>query len=129
MDVEHLRLLKKQLAEQSDAALSFLDGTLGLDQSVIKQFTEVLSPPRANKNSGQNLASCDLGIILQPCAVCGSADDVDSCLLCDACDLAVHYSCLGLQIIPEGDWSCPWCVKGSVLSSEQVDLYAHHAKA
>ena len=62
----------------------------------------------------------DSDVINQPCIVCNSPDDIDSCLLCDQCDLAVHYACVGLDKVPTGDWLCPWCVKKTVPSSKEV---------
>ena len=62
----------------------------------------------------------DSDVAEQPCAVCGSPDDFDSCLLCDSCDIALHYNCVGLPCIPAGDWSCPWCVNQTVPTSKEV---------
>ena len=68
----------------------------------------------------------DSDVLDQPCAVCGSSDADDSCLLCDTCDLAVHFGCIGLHSVPQGDWSCPWCVKQTVPSSKEVSVFDTH---
>jgi hypothetical protein len=31
-------------------------------------------------------------------------------LLCDGCDSAFHLECVGLAVVPPGDWFCEWCV-------------------
>lgn len=31
-------------------------------------------------------------------------------LLCDGCNSAFHLECVGLAVVPPGDWFCEWCV-------------------
>ena len=93
----------------------YLDGSLSVSED-FSECVENLRRLQANSISDD----CDSDVIDQPCAVCGSPDDVDSCLLCDNCDLAMHYGCVGLSCVPPGDWSCPWCIKKIVLSSKEV---------
>lgn len=47
------------------------------------------------------------------CAVCHKNDHQDM-LLCDGCPKAFHLSCLGLEIVPEGDWYCAICSDAAV---------------
>ncbi len=79
----------------------------------------------ANKNvpTGMDCSSedeVDSDVMNVPCAVCCSSGNEDDCLLCDTCDMAVHYNCVGLSCIPDGDWSCPWCVEKAALVSSEV---------
>jgi hypothetical protein len=65
-------------------------------------------------------ASIEDKVMKEPCAVCCLSGDEDDCLLCDSCDMAMHYNCVGLSSIPAGDWSCPWCLKKTVVASSEV---------
>ena len=40
------------------------------------------------------------------CFVCG---DGGKLLCCDECPRAFHFKCIGLFMVPEGDWNCPHC--------------------
>ncbi|XLR48798.1 uncharacterized protein [Arachis hypogaea] len=40
------------------------------------------------------------------CSVCQYGGEL---ILCDQCPSAFHISCLGLEVIPGGDWFCPSC--------------------
>ncbi|CAI0464586.1 unnamed protein product [Linum tenue] len=40
------------------------------------------------------------------CSVCREVGDL---LCCDRCPSSFHYSCVGLEELPEGDWYCPFC--------------------
>jgi NuA3 HAT complex component NTO1 len=62
----------------------------------------------------------DSDVMNEPCAVCCSSGNEDDCLLCDTCDMAMHYNCVGLSCIPAGDWSCPWCVKKTAPGTKEV---------
>ena len=44
------------------------------------------------------------------CGGCGG--EVGELLLCDACPAAFHLGCVGLAVVPVGDWFCPLCVNG-----------------
>ncbi|KAI9731258.1 MAG: hypothetical protein M1818_007883 [Claussenomyces sp. TS43310] len=46
----------------------------------------------------------------QPCPICGSAENEETLLLCDACDAPYHTHCVGLDHIPHDDWYCMECV-------------------
>ena len=48
------------------------------------------------------------------CVVCFSENftDDDNIIFCDGCNVAVHQSCYGVDVIPEGDWFCEPCRKG-----------------
>jgi hypothetical protein len=56
----------------------------------------------------------------EPCVVCNSLDDEDKCLICDNCNMCLHYFCIGLAAIPDGAWICPWCAQGHILKSIEV---------
>lgn len=45
------------------------------------------------------------------CEVCGSADNEETLLLCDGCDLGWHTDCLRppLDDVPDGEWYCDAC--------------------
>ena len=49
----------------------------------------------------------------EACEVCG---EVGKVLLCDTCPRVFHLSCVDppLSEVPEGDWSCDFCVSRGV---------------
>lgn len=44
------------------------------------------------------------------CVVCGSQDQEQVLMLCDACDDCYHSFCLGLDELPCGSFNCPTCL-------------------
>jgi len=42
------------------------------------------------------------------CRKCGFPGDL---ILCDGCPAAFHLTCLGMFLIPDGDWFCSQCRK------------------
>ncbi len=53
------------------------------------------------------------------CEVCQQGGEI---ILCDTCPRAYHLVCLDpeLEKAPEGKWSCPHCVRKSLLASPQA---------
>jgi hypothetical protein len=52
------------------------------------------------------------------CDVCGNDEshEQDLIVICEVCEVAVHQSCYGIQVVPEGPWLCAPCsrrVKGA----------------
>lgn len=64
----------------------------------------------------------------EPCQVCGSAEDPDATLICDACNCAYHLYCLvpALTAVPRGKWICPACVAAGV-SARDIEATARSA--
>ena len=48
------------------------------------------------------------------CAFCGSKDQDDTMMLCEACNLPMHTTCFGIHTLPEDDWYCPGCADARV---------------
>ncbi|EAW14541.1 putative PHD and RING finger domain protein [Aspergillus clavatus NRRL 1] len=46
---------------------------------------------------------------VQPCPICGDADNEELLLLCDGCDAPSHTYCLGFDDVPSGAWYCSRC--------------------
>jgi hypothetical protein len=45
------------------------------------------------------------------CAICNDPDysEADNIVFCDGCNVAVHQSCYGVDVIPSGSWFCSVC--------------------
>ncbi|KAH7439769.1 hypothetical protein KP509_04G075300 [Ceratopteris richardii] len=63
------------------------------------------------------------------CGVCGDGGEI---VLCDHCPSTFHANCIGLEIIPEGDWYCPRCCCGicgsNQLSAHDIDSSMHRCE-
>ncbi|CAH9094135.1 unnamed protein product [Cuscuta europaea] len=44
--------------------------------------------------------------------ICSICHDGGELILCDQCPSSFHTSCLGLKVVPDGDWFCPSCCCG-----------------
>jgi hypothetical protein len=102
----------------------YLNGALdfeGIDLSLfLNSVPEMTRLPVLSDESSED--EIDSDVMNEPCAVCCSSGNVDDCLLCDTCDMAMHYNCVGLSCIPAGDWSCPWCVKKTAPATKEVPV-------
>ncbi|KAI5071417.1 hypothetical protein GOP47_0013668 [Adiantum capillus-veneris] len=60
------------------------------------------------------------------CGVCGDGGEL---VLCDHCPSTFHADCIGLEVIPEGDWYCPRCCCGicgsNQFSAHDIDDVVH----
>jgi hypothetical protein len=74
----------------------------------------------SHKRSIQNVDSEGKSNFDQPCLVCESNDQEDMALLCDNCDMCMHFFCIGLKSVPCGAWICPWCEQAVPVQTEEV---------
>ena len=51
----------------------------------------------------------------QACGRCHSGGDL---VCCDGCDAVYHPECVGITVVPEGDWFCPACVSAKAKKTE-----------
>ena len=56
----------------------------------------------------------------------GNADECANCkgggelLCCDTCERAFHLFCVGMDLVPDGDWSCPVCTSSTENKPNEV---------
>ncbi|KAJ0979361.1 hypothetical protein J5N97_014835 [Dioscorea zingiberensis] len=58
-------------------------------------------PRRLEKSDGRYSDSAD--------EICSTCQEGGTLILCDRCPSAFHLECAGLEVLPEGDWFCPFC--------------------
>jgi len=91
--------------------------------TVIKIPTSQCSKWKLSKLVDNQIEEIKAMATCSKCLVKEQHDDSDEMLMCDGCDLAIHVSCAGLFIVPDGDWLCKACLdildarKKSVLTS------------
>ncbi|KHJ80327.1 PHD-finger [Oesophagostomum dentatum] len=71
-------------------------------KNVHKKLLEPLHSPSSRIGEYDEEAPCDI------CRACESEPD-DEMVFCDGCNLCVHMSCYGLQLLPPGEWLCMKC--------------------
>lgn len=75
------------------------------------------------------LESCiawEKSIMKANCQFCGSGENEESLLLCDACDKGYHTYCFKPEmVVPQGDWFCFECINSVNLNKVSADLSYH----
>lgn len=46
---------------------------------------------------------------MERCTKCSKSDREAELMLCDGCEVPCHFSCAGLQSVPDADWFCELC--------------------
>ncbi|KFM24344.1 Bromodomain adjacent to zinc finger domain protein 2A [Auxenochlorella protothecoides] len=89
------------------------------------------APPRESAEQGPDPAANSGSEAGEFCAVCGSSQEGDVLLLCDACDAACHLACARprLQAVPSGDWFCGECSAAEVAEEEAKGARSTPARA
>jgi hypothetical protein len=115
---------KSALARALSRCPDYIQGTLLLDHDEVSvYFPEGYRPSQSSSeqqaSEGEDEDN-DSDFEDKPCTICESPDNAESCLLCDTCDLAMHYTFIGLTCVPSGKWCCPWRTRKKVPSSKQA---------
>lgn len=78
------------------------------------------APPRESAEQGPDPAADSGSEAGEFCTVCGTSQEGDVLLLCDACDAACHLACARprLQAVPSGDWFCGECSAAGAAEEE-----------
>mmetsp|Transcript_35019 Transcript_35019/g.63620 ORF Transcript_35019/g.63620 Transcript_35019/m.63620 type:complete len:716 (-) Transcript_35019:211-2358(-) len=87
-------------------------------QAIKETRTEDPAAPNAGAVAKEEITSIVSPEAGQPCIICGEVGDQRELLLCDSlvgnlgerCDIGCHASCLGLTVLPDGEWNCPTCI-------------------
>ncbi|CAN8321431.1 unnamed protein product [Cochlearia groenlandica] len=81
---------------------------------IAKIVHKVLQPP-AKQNLLWNPPSREYMNKATPCHMCrGAINEVDTLLICDACEKGYHLKCLqtnNMKGVPKSEWHCPRCVQ------------------
>ncbi|KAK6743745.1 hypothetical protein RB195_010814 [Necator americanus] len=109
LDKQWLELLNEQRLEMQRPALTmgmFLEIMNAFEiecyKNIHKKLLEPLHSPSSRLGEFDEEAACDI------CRAFESEPD-DEMVFCDGCNLCVHMSCYGLQVLPPGEWLCMKC--------------------
>jgi len=63
------------------------------------------------RRSNTSIAWLEAQADMDDCHVCGGADSLENnrIIYCDQCNVGVHQTCYGVDIIPDGYWFCAHC--------------------
>ncbi|KAF4627451.1 hypothetical protein G7Y89_g10707 [Cudoniella acicularis] len=88
---------------------------------VVSIDTQKEPSPAAGDSNSDSESSKEIDDVA--CALCSKLNSRkgNQILLCDGCDFAGHQKCLGLPVIPEGDWYCQTC-RPDIEEEEGVEL-------
>ncbi|KAK9127451.1 hypothetical protein Syun_016248 [Stephania yunnanensis] len=68
---------------------------------MLKSFGTTTAEPSPNTKRKKSHDKNDF-----KCSICHNGGEL---LLCDQCPSSFHLCCLGLEVLPEGKWFCPYC--------------------
>ncbi|RCN51402.1 PHD-finger, partial [Ancylostoma caninum] len=109
LDEQWLKLLNERRVQMQKPVLS-MDAFLKIMnafevdcyRNIHRKLLEPLHSPSSRLGEYDEEAACDI------CRACESEPD-DEMVFCDGCNLCVHMSCYGLQVLPPGEWLCMKC--------------------
>ncbi|KAL6726874.1 hypothetical protein Aduo_008803 [Ancylostoma duodenale] len=109
LDEQWLKLLNERRVQMQKPVLS-MDAFLKIMnafevdcyKNIHRKLLEPLHSPSSRLGEYDEEAACDI------CRACESEPD-DEMVFCDGCNLCVHMSCYGLQVLPPGEWLCMKC--------------------
>ena len=78
--------------------------------TVIKIPTSLCSDWKLSKLVDNQIEDIKTMATCSKCLKKERPDDTEEMLMCDGCDIAIHVSCAGLLMVPDGDWLCGACL-------------------
>ncbi|EYB84022.1 hypothetical protein Y032_0324g2531 [Ancylostoma ceylanicum] len=109
LDEQWLKLINERRVQMQKPVLSmdaFLKTMNAFEidcyKNIHRKLLEPLHSPSSRLGEYDEEAACDI------CRACESEPD-DEMVFCDGCNLCVHMSCYGLQVLPPGEWLCMKC--------------------